>query len=1216
MNTNKFLKRQISLQFLIVATIVSLLLSAFPAAFFVAEAATDLYTDPSATVETTVPYASGAINAVNFSNLSVSFSSDSTKLDGSGDSFSYGWRAVGGSNVELATVTGLVGETLAEVQTLGPVSLPIEAQISNLEIYIEVVANPGGNSDQVLITDLKVSGDPIQEVCTSQTNVVGPTDIKVVETGEYFNSIEDASADCDTPAGYTIEQPKKISVPVPADATIIATKIVCDDEMLLPNDGYTTVTNTTAADFLASTPERTAGCHLQADWSFEWALNSQDVQVDNAGAQGAPWTSSDLTNTLGVVTMVIPGSELNVNKTVSVREVMKANYLPFTGRTNVSNITAELYCTGDAKNYDNLEWIPGVSAGGTYHCVAWNVQLPPPTADVTMCKTDDKGAPLPNWQLSLLGTKVADILVNPTGATFTLPAVAVGNYAVKASGTYVYRNPSLLADATFSNRLPADSGYSTLTYLPWKNSTEYAPNNYLGLQVNGTLPWGSVFNPAHVYYSTLSQTAVSDIDFKITDTFYGDNVGAILAELYKGYTGVTGKDGCVVFTDVPYGTYTAEELLQTNWQPVSGLGDVVVDVPIMTHTVVNKDISRIPVATIVAEKVVCTTESALPNWNKNPGGAPKIVAATAADWVEQSDGACRLVPDWQFEWALPQVSNPGDTLVGQGGTGWTTFGPTDATGETEVTLTAEQIAKKPYVWIREVLKDGYLGFSHAAKPNNSNDVTAEMYCHTDGVNYDNYDRVDGIQVDTTYHCVAFNYELPKPVEQCELTMYSDEETVVVERNGYAVPTYNQNNAWSASIPGATWIWDSYKATEIKNSESETFTFNESFTVYNPTFANLDIAADNDYEFSVNGVVKVPFSGSSHFSSLSKDEIDILPFLSNGYNEITIKVKNFGATGSNYAKNPAGLLYKLVVKGDKEEVCEITTAPVAPASLTITNPVLDGDVVPRVTDFDFKATYSDDDDQVDTIQWAIRASTCEAGVGTIAGNVDGFTNASTFVGSQFSAILDTISWAAGDYCFVINPIEQSGEADLRATRLFTIAPTEPTEIDLCPNTEVMDIVIPVGYEKVGDSDECTSIPTITTPDKTNLRTSSNSGTKTKKFAPASLRSVLGASTSKLQCGMYLKAYTKMGATNDTWEVKKLQWFLNGQGLFIPVTGTFDAATDQAVRDFQLKYQSEILTPWFTAGIVPHQNPTGWMYQLTRWKINNIVCPGSEAFPVLD
>lgn len=75
-----------------------------------------------------------------------------------------------------------------------------------------------------------------------------------------------------------------------------------------------------------------------------------------------------------------------------------------------------------------------------------------------------------------------------------------------------------------------------------------------------------------------------------------------------------------------------------------------------------------------------------------------------------------------------------------------------------------------------------------------------------------------------------------------------------------------------------------------------------------------------------------------------------------------------------------------------------------------------------------------------------------------------------------------------------------------------------------------------------------------------------------------------------------------ATNDPEEVKKLQNFLNGElGTTLEVSGTFDAATTLAVNAFQLKYTTDILTPW---GLT---QPTGIVGILSQWKINMLHCP---------
>lgn len=102
-------------------------------------------------------------------------------------------------------------------------------------------------------------------------------------------------------------------------------------------------------------------------------------------------------------------------------------------------------------------------------------------------------------------------------------------------------------------------------------------------------------------------------------------------------------------------------------------------------------------------------------------------------------------------------------------------------------------------------------------------------------------------------------------------------------------------------------------------------------------------------------------------------------------------------------------------------------------------------------------------------------------------------------------------------------------------------------------------------------------------------------------------VLGIST--YQCTAYLKDYLRYGYNNNPEEVIKLQHFLNEQlFLDLAVSGIFDTATEQAVRDFQIIHKDEILSPW---GI---ENASGYVYYTTQKKINEIVCGGLAAFPL--
>jgi len=550
--------------------------------------------------------------------------------------------------------------------------------------------------------------------------------------------------------------------------------------------------------------------------------------------------------------------------------------------------------------------------------------------------------------------------------------------------------------------------------------------------------------------------------------------------------------------------------------------------------------------------------------------------------------------------------------------------------------------------------------------------------------------------------------------------------------------------------------------------------------------------------------------------------------------------------------------------------------VAGASLEILTPTVDEEVY---SIYEFTAEYDDNDQTKDAINWAVRAGSCSAN--TVAGNVDGFSDSSTFVGDIFSTTLDTGLWANGEYCLVVNPSEQSGEVDLRATQMFTVMnnlvceagvnlvsnpsfemdlviatrgwdlfdsisnwvvekfgggnaeaelhagvngwtsadgdqhatlgstqhtqwsqtiltkpgeeytlswqysprpgedkPENRTEVSIdgqlireinlrgesavawetythtfvatsssvtvmfadtgtnngraafiddvslscnpfVPEPEMITVtgtkfdeagVGLLGWEIVAFNSELEETATTSTgadgsysltvkdsgswvvsevmqPNWTQIKAVENgtdifpsvesaarcefgdsqefmsllsepleifsstddeglvdnicdfhnrelgngdsdavSPTESRPVStsggsftfPAAARSaqpqVLGAATSNF-CP-YINDHMQFGSDNDSWEVTKLQAFLTTvMGYDNPINGIFDAITELNVKKFQATYAEEILMPWFNAGIVPHDRPTGFVYKTTTWKINDLVCPGTTAFPSL-
>lgn len=118
---------------------------------------------------------------------------------------------------------------------------------------------------------------------------------------------------------------------------------------------------------------------------------------------------------------------------------------------------------------------------------------------------------------------------------------------------------------------------------------------------------------------------------------------------------------------------------------------------------------------------------------------------------------------------------------------------------------------------------------------------------------------------------------------------------------------------------------------------------------------------------------------------------------------------------------------------------------------ITSPTSGQDVYGLVN---FTAYLNDDD--ADAIQWAVRQGTCAAGTGTVFGNVDSHSDVavidqSNLSNQTFSFTGDMSSLPLGMYCFIYNPVEDAGEANIRETVEFNLieAPIgPPTDMGQC------------------------------------------------------------------------------------------------------------------------------------------------------------------------
>jgi len=92
--------------------------------------------------------------------------------------------------------------------------------------------------------------------------------------------------------------------------------------------------------------------------------------------------------------------------------------------------------------------------------------------------------------------------------------------------------------------------------------------------------------------------------------------------------------------------------------------------------------------------------------------------------------------------------------------------------------------------------------------------------------------------------------------------------------------------------------------------------------------------------------------------------------------------------------------------------------------------------------------------------------------------------------------------------------------------------------------------------------------------------------------------------KKQC-IQFNQYHKIGDTGG--DVQRIQSFLNDViDSNLQTNGVFDEQTKIAVKEFQSGYLEKVLIPWKLDG------PTGWWYQSTRKKANELIgCPEGEV-----
>lgn len=204
-------------------------------------------------------------------------------------------------------------------------------------------------------------------------------------------------------------------------------------------------------------------------------------------------------------------------------------------------------------------------------------------------------------------------------------------------------------------------------------------------------------------------------------------------------------------------------------------------------------------STIYAHKIVCDNESDI-EWGS--GGA-NITSTTAINYAAQHPN-CRFVEEaWDFQWVIGTGGYAGD-FIGPA-PDWNSF-DSPSTGQTPAmkVITADDLGNDTIIKVRENLKENYIPFSfdpNGSDPTPGDPFSAEMWCHTDVLNYDNYDFVRGFELGQDYYCVAFNVlaEQEEEPEECP-----DEENLITNFS-FEEPVVTNDSLWQKMSSVLGWV---------------------------------------------------------------------------------------------------------------------------------------------------------------------------------------------------------------------------------------------------------------------------------------------------------------------------------------------------------------------------------------------------------------------------
>jgi len=624
--------------------------------------------------------------------------------------------------------------------------------------------------------------------------------------------------------------------------------------------------------------------------------------------------------------------------------------------------------------------------------------------------------------------------------------------------------------------------------------------------------------------------------------------------------------------------------------------------------------------TVVATKIVCDDEESLPNWGNGNSGVD-IMEDTAVNFVAENP-SCHLEKDWSFQVGDQNAVKlaGSETREGTSQEGWTTFGPTgvDGTAQTEVTL-SQSITQ---LRLREVLKNGYIPFTY---PPNDNPVSAEFYCNTDVLNYDNYDYITNLQAGETYYCVGFNAleVTPPPVYQCSDGIDNDNDGKIDYPADDGCDNAEDDDEYTPPTPV-------YKCSDGIDNDGDTLVDDDdpgcwadvndpnSYNPYddcelNDSLPQCSDRIDNDGDGDIDAYDLTCSRNGTYDPNLDNEE-NQKPVITVA-SPVTLTVADSFDPSSGYAT------------AEDTEDGDITN-DITVSSNTVVN-----------TPGTYLVTYDVDDSEglaadTKTLEVIVVAPVPECGNGVCNGN----ENCSTCSQDCGTCPTPPSGGGGGGSSLIPLTIADKGVCVVNKNNIaffrFRSNKNSFTQV-FCDKEYHYDMGQKdshYGFPLYSPDPDVTSKDTeFTTNHEAAMVLSEGSGTyhcRVVAFKDSAMAKddvtcevkappvVVPEPPTPVQpeptcpaCNPF-KSFIKLGGNNDPAEVMKLERFLNEhEGEKLEIDGVYELEDFQAVARFQKKHYNAVLDPW---GI---KDPTGYFYITTRKKANEIECP-TMSFPLTE